>query len=77
MGRPPPDEDSAVLLESLGSSGSSASSGSSGFEDASQQEEQDSEEVEEEVEDNGSVLSDSEEEIIRQIAKMKMDPDLA
>ena len=68
MGRPPPDEDSGVLLESLGSSGSSASSGSSGFEDASQQEEQDSEEVEEEVEDNGSVLSDSEEE--RQIKKM-------
>ena len=64
MGRPPPDEDSGVLLESLGSSGSSASSGSSGFEDASQQEEQDSEEVE----DNGSVLSDSEEEC--QIKKM-------
>jgi hypothetical protein len=46
MGRPPADDDSGVLLESLGSSGSSGSSGSDKFEDVSQQEEeeQDSEE---------------------------------
>ena len=48
-GRPPRDEDSGVLLESLGSSGSSVSSGSSGFEDVSQREEEEQDSDEEVV----------------------------